>query len=64
VAPDRTVWSRGRERPAVRVLVTGGAGYIGSILTRQLLDRGHQVRLLDRLYWGIGPVADVVPQVR
>jgi len=43
--------------------VTGGAGYIGSILTRQLLDRGHQVRLLDRLYWGIGPVSDILPQV-
>lgn len=47
----------------MRVLVTGGAGYIGSVLTRKLLDRGHEVRLLDRLYWGIGPIKEVLPQV-
>jgi nucleoside-diphosphate-sugar epimerase len=29
------------------VLVTGGAGYVGSWLTRKLLDRGYRVRLLD-----------------
>jgi nucleoside-diphosphate-sugar epimerase len=34
------------------VLVTGGAGYIGSLLVRRLLDRGYQVRLLDRLMYG------------
>jgi len=38
------------------VLVTGGAGYIGSVLTGRLLDRGYNVRLLDRLYWGEGPL--------
>ena len=30
------------------VLVTGGAGYFGSILTDRILDRGHRVRVLDR----------------
>ena len=39
------------------VLVTGGAGYIGSVLTGRLLERGYNVRLLDRLYWGEGPLA-------
>ena len=39
------------------VLVTGGAGYIGCVLTERLLDRGYQVRVLDRLYWGEEPLA-------
>lgn len=34
------------------VLVTGGAGYIGSVLVGQLLDRGHAVRVLDSLAHG------------
>lgn len=33
----------------MRVLVTGGAGYIGSITTRALLDAGHSVIVLDTL---------------
>ena len=35
-----------------RVLVTGGAGYIGSVLVRQLLDLNFQVRVLDNLSFG------------
>lgn len=33
------------------VLVVGGAGYIGSVLTRMLLDRGCRVRVLDALLY-------------
>jgi len=33
----------------MNVLVTGGAGYIGSVVTRQLLAVGHHVRVLDSL---------------
>ena len=35
-----------------RVLVVGGAGYVGAVLTEELLARGYAVRILDRLYFG------------
>jgi nucleoside-diphosphate-sugar epimerase len=45
--------------PGKRILVTGGAGYIGCVLVERLLDRGYQVRVLDRLYWGEQTLAHV-----
>jgi UDP-glucose 4-epimerase len=36
----------------VRVLVTGGAGYIGSVVTALLLEAGHQVSVVDDLTAG------------
>ena len=36
----------------MRLLVTGGAGYIGSIVAQQLLARGDDVTVLDSLYRG------------
>jgi nucleoside-diphosphate-sugar epimerase len=36
----------------VKVLVTGGAGYMGSVLCHLLLAQGHQVRVLDSLMQG------------
>ena len=36
----------------MRILVTGGAGYIGSHLAHQLADAGHELVVLDNLYSG------------
>jgi UDP-glucose 4-epimerase len=36
----------------MKLLVTGGAGYIGSIVSRQLLAAGHEVTVLDNLERG------------
>jgi nucleoside-diphosphate-sugar epimerase len=36
----------------MKVIITGGAGYLGSILTALLLTEGHQVRVLDTLAHG------------
>jgi nucleoside-diphosphate-sugar epimerase len=37
-----------------RVLVTGGLGYLGSVLCEHLLDAGHQVKAVDNLMYGTG----------
>jgi nucleoside-diphosphate-sugar epimerase len=36
----------------MRILVTGGAGFIGSHLVTELVERGHEVRVLDNLSTG------------
>jgi UDP-glucose 4-epimerase len=46
----------------VKLLVTGGAGYIGSIVATQLLEAGHEVVVLDSLERGHR--AAVPPQAR
>ena len=48
------------------VLVVGGAGYVGSVLVNELLERGYAVRVFDRLYYGdqgLAPVRDRIELV-
>lgn len=50
-----------RERYDVsKVLVVGGAGYMGSVLCRKLLASGYKVRVLDNLLYGEEPVKELL----
>lgn len=53
--PDRDSCPRDKH-----VLVTGGAGFIGSHLTRMLLERGYNVRVLDACAYGSDGLASVM----
>jgi len=61
----RTVWAEVKiwgkpEKHTIRnVLVIGGAGYIGSVLVRKLLDRGYYVTVLDALLYGDEGIRDL-----
>jgi len=45
------------------VLVIGGAGYVGSVLTRKLISQGYRVRILDNLLYDNGSaVSDLMEE--
>ena len=47
----------------MNVLVTGGAGYIGSIMSRILLEKGYSVTCLDRLFFGTDSIKDIADKI-
>lgn len=46
----------------MNVLVTGGAGYLGAVVSGELLRRGHRVRVLDALLYGGRALLGLYPQ--
>lgn len=42
-------FQRRKEKYVKKVLITGGAGYIGSVLTPILLEKGYEVCVIDNL---------------
>jgi nucleoside-diphosphate-sugar epimerase len=52
------------ENATKKVLVVGGAGYVGSVLVPELLDRGFAVKVFDRLYFGDQGLKDVQDRIQ
>lgn len=46
---------------AQKILITGGAGYIGSVLSKVLLDLGHHVTVLDKFLFHQTSLLDCCP---
>jgi nucleoside-diphosphate-sugar epimerase len=46
-----------------KVLVVGGAGYVGCVLVEELLAKGYSVRVLDRLFFGRAPAEEFLDRI-
>jgi UDP-glucose 4-epimerase len=47
----------------VRILVTGGAGYVGSHVSLQLIEAGYEVVILDNMSTGLSRVSSVINRI-
>ncbi len=45
------------------ILVVGGAGYVGSVLSAELLERGYAVRVFDRMFFGYNGLKEIRDRV-
>lgn len=50
--PALTILSIDQEKIDVKILVTGGCGYVGTVLTSELLEQGHLVTVADIMWFG------------
>ena len=50
------------EKPK-KILVVGGAGYVGAVLVREMLERGYAVKILDRLFFGTPGIEEIKDKV-
>jgi nucleoside-diphosphate-sugar epimerase len=57
--PKLWLWPLERKRPMSKVLVVGGAGYVGGYLTDLALEQGHEVRVFDKLLYEDAYLKDV-----
>ena len=48
----------------MKILIPGGAGYVGSVLARHLWQQGHEVTVLDLLLFGDASLNDLQGQPR
>ncbi len=48
----------------MKILITGGAGYIGSVLVRMLIERGYDVIVLDRLFFGKDSLEEIEDRIK
>ena len=45
----------------MKTLVTGGAGYVGNLLCKALLEAGHEVTAMDNFLYGYESILNLIP---